>query len=84
MIKIPFHNDFHKNQENAGDLPPCVVCGRGIKAENPRMVHVHNGGVSLVADGEMTDLSPFADCGMFPIGPCCLRKHPELKPYVLK
>lgn len=82
MITIPYHKDFQKNQEKAGDLLPCVVCGRGIKAKNPRMVHVHDGGASIVTEDEAAKLNPNADMCFFPIGPCCLRKHPELKPYI--
>ena len=40
--------DYYKNTERAGDLPTCIICGRGIKDENPKMVHVHSGGVAVV------------------------------------
>lgn len=76
--------DYHRNMEKAGDLPTCVICGRGIKAENPPMVHLHDGGWCIVTEEEATALSPNADMGFYPIGPECLRKHPEIKPYVHK
>jgi hypothetical protein len=84
MITIPHHPDYRKNQDKAGDLLPCVICGRGIKSENPKMVHVHNGGTSIVTEEEAKTLDPAADMYFFPIGPCCLRKHPEIKPYAHK
>jgi hypothetical protein len=84
MITIPFHRDFNKNQERAGDLLPCIVCGRGIKAARPRMVHVHNGGTSIVSEEEAAALDPAGDLFFYPIGPCCLRAHPEIRLYVQK
>jgi hypothetical protein len=73
--------DYHKNLERAGDLPTCAICGRGIKAKNPQSVHVHAGGAAIVTEEEAAILSAAADMGWFPIGPECLRKHPEIKPY---
>src|SRR5258706_7089060 len=82
-MEIPYHKDFHKNQERSGngEYPPCIVCGRGIKAANPAYVHVHCGGSHVVTEAHAATLSPGADLGFYPIGPCCLKKHPELRPY---
>ena len=74
--------DFHKNLEKAGDLPTCVICGRGIKSENPKMVHLHDGGAAIVTEAEAATMDPAADLCFYPIGPECLRKHPEIKNYV--
>ena len=75
--------DYHKNLSKAGVLPTCAICGRGIKATNPRYVHIHNGGRAVVTDEEASTLDPVADMGVFPIGPECLRKHPEVRPYLV-
>lgn len=85
MIKIDrlIPPNYHKNMEKAGDAPTCVICGRGITSANPRMVHVHCGGWTLVTEDEATHLDPAADMGLFPIGPECLRRHPEIRPYVI-
>ena len=75
-------HDYYKNMEKAGDLPTCVICGRGIKAEHPRMVHVHDGGLAVVTNEEAATMNDAADLGLYPIGPECLKKHPRIKPYV--
>jgi hypothetical protein len=84
-IEIPYHKDYHKNKERTGngEYPPCIVCGRGIKASDPAMVHVHHGGTHLVTEERAAQLNPAADMYLFPIGPDCLKRHPELKPFVI-
>lgn len=63
------------------DCQPCIICGRQVR--DPRyMVHVHDGGDSIVTEVEASMLSESADMGLFPIGPDCLKAHPEIKPYV--
>jgi hypothetical protein len=76
--------DYRKNQEKAGDLPTCVICGRGIKAQSPKMVHLHDGGSAIVTETEAAELDAAGDMYFYPIGPECLRNHPEIKDYVRK
>jgi hypothetical protein len=52
------------------------------------MLWCHNGGSDAVTEEEGTKLNAEgregADLGNQPIGTDCLKKHPELKPYVWK
>jgi hypothetical protein len=68
-----------------GDRTPCVICGKGIK--QPRYyVHVHHGGTHVVTEAEAAQLNDAGrdgfDLDFLPIGPDCLRAHPEYRPYV--
>lgn len=67
---------------NMGDFPPCVVCGREVRAPFPAMVHVVDGGGTVATDDESVEEA--SDLGCYPVGPGCLRRFPELKPYILK
>lgn len=80
MLKIPTSPNY-KDDDAVGDYGPCVVCGRDIKGKNPSFVHVHGGGMYAVTEEEAEGMNPQADCGFQPVGPDCLRKHPELKSY---
>lgn len=84
MIDIPFNPDFNEQFDRSsknGEFLPCVVCGRMCK--NPRyLTHVHGGFSVLVTEDEAKTMNEGADMGMFPIGSDCLKKHPELRPYV--
>ena len=77
---------FVKNRERTGngDLPMCIVCGKGVK--NVRhTLHVINGGhTALHPDDESLYVSDGGDMYHFPVGPDCLRRHPELREYVTK
>jgi len=85
-IEIPFNDDFSEQMDRTGShgRSPCIVCGR--QCPNPRyMVHVHEGLLTIVTEEEATRLNeddPSGDMGMWPIGTDCLKKHPELRPYV--
>jgi len=63
-----------------GDWYPCFVCQVPCNPKGAKLIHLCGGG-SLVRD-------PQEDCGgtgclaSYPVGPNCLRRHPELKPYV--
>jgi hypothetical protein len=87
MIKIPTHTDHTKNSRNAvtDSTLPCVVCGKPTKTDKARHIHLHLGGTHAVTEREADELNEAgqedADMGAYPIGSCCLRKHPELKPY---
>lgn len=83
MIEIPHHPNYSKNQERiTGDAYPCVVCGKAVTRPNPKQVRMWLG-TALVTDAEAEALNdPASDMGYYPIGNDCLRKHPELRPYM--
>lgn len=93
MIKVQRSTHYERNTERypcrAGE-DPCLVCGKPIKQANQHhMVHLHNGGWTAVTEAEAAELDArdhakgvTADLGGWPIGPDCLRQHPELLPYV--
>lgn len=90
MIDIPMNADFREQQERtcykAGrSYQPCVVCGRAVR-EPRNMVHVHHGFATIVTEEESQELNKTewenGDMYLFPIGPDCLKLHPEIKPYV--
>ena len=79
--------EYEKHEQRCkDDETPCCVCGRGIKnAKAAGMIHMHNGGWYAVTETEAAKLKvtmPGGDLGFWPIGADCLRRHPELKPYV--
>lgn len=81
-------NRYHENSERVtGDHWPCAICGRAVDTSRPRTawIHVHNGGASIVTDAEAKALNDAgeesADMSWYPVGPECMKRHPELKPY---
>lgn len=84
MIQIPVSEHHSKNAAKCkGDEQPCIVCGKPVKAAK-WYVHLHCGGSHAVTEEEAATLPDNEDLGLYPIGTCCLRKHPELKPYAFK
>lgn len=87
MIEIPYTDDYKKNIErhNFGDSLPCIVCGRPIKAERPAMLRIFWGS-HIVTDAEAEQIiaeeGGGGDLCYYPIGPDCLRKNPQVAPYV--
>jgi len=75
--------DWHKRWKSLLGTAPCLLCGRPVKlTSQTAWVHQHNGGASIVTEEEAAELDPRAEMGWWPIGPDCLKSHPELKPYV--
>lgn len=70
---------------NKGGFSPCVVCGCGVNTESKtaKMLHVHMGGGTEV-EAESLNAGDWrgGDLGMQYVGPDCLRRYPELRPYV--
>lgn len=88
-MKLPHHpvpeNLRRAREGRAGSgAYPCVVCG--LPVARPRFyVHmIEGGGVALHPDFEATWVADGGDMGLYPVGPECLRRHPELKPYLHK
>lgn len=83
MFEIPRHPNYHKNQCKAPEnTSPCICCGKPVK--NAKYWVATWDGYYAVTQDEVGELDPAGDSGGFPIGADCLRKHPELKPYVVK
>jgi hypothetical protein len=82
MIDVPRSDSYNKifTGVSSGD-GPCCICGKNIRAAK-RFVHIHNGGESLVTEVEAATMDEAADLGLQPIGEDCIRKHPEVKPYL--
>lgn len=86
-IKIPAY-DREQYWKNRGDGDksnhlPCVVCGKQIPLKKARYwVHLHDGGALIVTDAEASEMPENADMGVYPVGSDCLRRYPEIKPYV--
>ena len=80
ISKYPEHARFSKRVQDAGgqvDAQICWVCGRTCKSKNPKWLQLANGGF-IVTDPRI----PTDDRWVQPIGPECLKNHPELKPYL--
>jgi len=81
MIEIPFNPDFSEQMDrtNSHGDHPCIVCGR--KCRNPRYQVYVNSGFSHILNTEEIAQDE-GEMGWFPVGPDCLKKHPELRSYV--
>lgn len=86
MIEVPHHPDYRRNRERSGngDYLPCVVCGKGCA--NPRYMVRLFWGTTVVTDDEAERIiereGPGGDLSYYPIGADCLRRHPEIRPYI--
>lgn len=93
MIMIPRNDDASAKEDrypsNLDELP-CIICGRPCKVARAAMVLVAdcqtvNGqtwGLAACTEEEFEKTDPAVRLYGYPIGPDCLRKHPELKPYI--
>jgi len=98
MIDIIRNIDFFtmsKKFPPKGDKEsPCMICGRAAKMDTAYMMRVfccvpgHPEHEVAVTDAEAEELHRLGqgngDLGGQLIGANCLKKHPELKPYVTK
>lgn len=81
MIELPRSPNYQKNAARIrGDYAPCAVCGKAVIKGN-KAVHIVRGG-GYVAN-QFDAIDPAGDCGIWPIGPECIKAHPELKPYLI-
>lgn len=86
MIDIPVSDRYMDNAGKPMQHYPCVICGREVKP-GPKTAYVHlhyGGGVAILPEEEeqANRECPGGNLGAYPVGADCLRKHPELKPYV--
>lgn len=93
MYHIPTSKNYFKNLEQLGPRSgnaegnlPCVVCGKGIPTATAKhWVRVFWGTVVVMPDEARAIIdheSDAGDLGFNAVGSDCLRKHPELRPYV--
>lgn len=86
-ITIKCSPNYNKNSENCKpNESPCIICGKGISGPAP-YVHAHNGTLSFIVTEEEAERlnaagKSGADMGCWPIGPDCLKKNPQLKPFL--
>jgi len=59
---------------------PCVVCGKGVTPRQARYLMVDLATYDAVTPEEAKTRP---ESGGHPIGADCLRRHPELKPYIV-
>lgn len=96
MISIPRHKNFSTNEERFHALEDgyiqCVVCGKGLKEDKAKhLVQVYEGSY-LISESDKANLIAektqevynSGDCGLYAVGTDCLKRHPEIKPYLIR
>jgi hypothetical protein len=86
-IAIP-RNPSQKTRPCGDDEAECVICGRPVKLQGHRFFlweHCGGGTAVTLEEGERLNATGHGggDLGGQPIGRDCLRKHPELKPFLM-
>ena len=69
--------------ERAGHSEPCYICGKRMtrkKAAN--FLWIVDGG-TMAASPDEPKSADGGDMGLFRVGPDCIRRHPELIPFVI-
>lgn len=90
-MKKPYRTQFidynprlqDKNRKRYGDAPEgaCIICGAPTKKQ--LALHCVDGGpFALHPEDEERYTPDGGDLGIQYIGPDCLRKNPELKPFI--
>jgi len=81
ISQYPEHVRFLEKSRRSGgshEHSRCWICGSACKSSDPKYIHFDY----------FTALDPTgldrAEMWCQPVGPECLRRHPELKPYVIK
>jgi hypothetical protein len=89
-IPIPFSASFSKNHDKGSrgkqDAMYCIICGKYLSITNHKLwVTVVDGGGKLAVESTLSedDMTDYGFIGAYPIGKDCLRKHPELKEYLV-
>lgn len=87
MVDVPMSSQFKIKGRGrwSADSTPCYICAMPIRKDRIKyMLHIHCGGGIAVTEAEAAKLDEAGDLGCHPIGSDCLRRHPELKPYVIR
>jgi hypothetical protein len=85
MLDFKPNADYHEQEQRITDnlnQTPCIICGRGVKEPWKYTVHLYMG-ATLVTSEEAQTIDPAGDLGGWPIGANCLKKHPEIIPYLI-
>jgi hypothetical protein len=85
MIEIKHSENYAKNQSrNKDNAYPCIICGKSVN--NPKHFVRLFYGATVVMETEARAIiekeGEGGDMLYYPVGSDCLKKHPELKPYV--
>jgi hypothetical protein len=67
-----------------GDTYPCACCGLPVPKPKFYVHMIDGGGIALHPDDEALYTDDGGDMGLQPVGTDCLKRHPELKPFVQK
>ena len=88
MIEIPRHRRYDEWSTKSYKLGkfPCVICGKSVNMELIKhRVYMANDGEHLLSIKEAAqDPHAWEELGQWPIGPDCMRMHPELKDYIVQ
>jgi len=80
MIKIHCNPDHRENEQRIKNGETgCFICGKGVKEPWKNSIHVYLGYYAVMEDEKIEE---GGDMGMFPVGSDCLKKYPELLPYI--
>jgi len=86
-LDIKQNPDYHKHADKCGSEYPCVVCGRGIP-KPVHYVHLYYGSMAVTeeeaAEFARKDGDGGGDLGHYPVGSDCLKRHPEIRPYLVR
>lgn len=86
QFKIERHSTYEKNERKCHGDSPCVYCGKPIK--DPKfMVHLFWGSIAVTEDEAARIIANEGEGGdllFYPIGSDCLKKHPEILPFVTR
>ena len=85
MLDFKQNSNYRGNEERIRDYhaTPCIFCGKGVKEPWKNTVHIF-WGFTLVTKEEAENLNSNGDLGAWPVGTDCLKKHPEIVPYIIK
>ena len=87
MIPIPTAANRNRNRAHChGDETPCAVCGRPTNRTGSAVsirTWYDSDAVTAEEAARLSVSEPSGDSGCYPVGRDCLRKHPELKTYVV-
>lgn len=76
---------YEQNERQCGtDDLPCIICGKPVKNafNRPETKWLRAGGGSLETIIDPNSPEDGGEMGCWPIGPDCLRKNPQFKPYL--
>jgi len=69
------------HQGSKWDAMPCIVCGRYVPVQR-YFVHLVGGGAAIIKPTEHWE-NGASDLGLYPIGPDCKRRRPDLAEYII-